>query len=70
MFYQITRLAESLLVQVLDWMENIVKQGENHEEFYELIDWSGFWVTLLSAEGINLTSCTVFNFVKSSVPRV
>ena len=70
MFYQITRLAESLLVQVLDWMENIVRRGENHEEFYELIDWSGFWVTLLSAEGINLTSCTVFNCVKGFVSRV
>ena len=56
MFYYISRLAESLLVQVLDWLQNIVKQGHNHEEFNELIDWSDFWVTMLSAEGIYLTT--------------
>ena len=56
MFYYISRLAESLLAQVLDWLQNIVKQGHNHEEFNELIDWSDFWVTLLSAEGIYLTT--------------
>ena len=56
MFYYISRLAESLLVQVLDWLQNIVKQGHNHEEFNELIDWSDFWVTLFSAEGIYLTT--------------
>jgi hypothetical protein len=55
-FYYISRLAESLLVQVLDWLQNIVKQGHNHEEFNELIDWSDFWVTLFSAEGIYLTT--------------
>jgi hypothetical protein len=55
-FYYISRLAESLLVQVLDWLQNIVKQGHNHEEFNELIDWSDFWVTMLSAEGIYLTT--------------
>ena len=51
-FLEISRLAESLFVQVLEWLENIIWQGEKPEILYELIDWSDFWLSLLSAEGM------------------